>query len=214
MGNNYLSIVLWIRLLWFDVERIWETTDMHLRFGTHRLWFDVERIWETTSMEFAVSQMQLWFDVERIWETTSVDISWKGKMLWFDVERIWETTRHLHLRSNPPVVVWCRTDTGNNATPLVLISPPVVVWCRTDTGNNDPDDKTVPFQSTDPVRFINYMTGGLVNSCVTSERQVKTPGNTAMYIIPWLTSRTLECIFFHGMRRSCYVTTSIQETWQ
>ena len=135
-------------------------------------------------------------------------------MLWFDVERIWETTRHLHLRSNPTVVVWCRTDTGNNATPLVLISPPVVVWCRTDTGNNDPDDKTVPFQSTDPVRFINYMTGGLVNSCVTSERQVKTPGNTAMYIIPWLTSRTLECIFFHGMRRSCYVTTSIQETWQ
>ena len=40
-----------------------------------KLWFDVERIWETTSMEFAVSQMQLWFDVERIWETTSVDIS-------------------------------------------------------------------------------------------------------------------------------------------
>ena len=50
MGNNYLSIVLWIRLLWFDVERIWETTFAFRVRYSFVLWFDVERIWETTQL--------------------------------------------------------------------------------------------------------------------------------------------------------------------
>ena len=61
----------------------------------HGLWFDVERIWETTKRETKVNGVMLWFDVERIWETTVVTQRDSNFMLWFDVERIWETTQML-----------------------------------------------------------------------------------------------------------------------
>ena len=36
------------------------------------------------------------------------------------------------------VVVWCRTDMGNNVLQSADARTEVVVWCRTDTGNNRP----------------------------------------------------------------------------
>ena len=38
----------------------------------NQLWFDVERIWETTSSCGATTRAVLWFDVERIQETTDL----------------------------------------------------------------------------------------------------------------------------------------------
>ena len=70
MGNNFMIYGNNGSKLWFDVERIWETTQMTKYIFDKRLWFDVERIWETTHHQFIMMSSQLWFDVERIWETT------------------------------------------------------------------------------------------------------------------------------------------------
>ena len=60
------------------------------------LWFDVERRYNSTSVCNNIRNYKLWFDVERRYNSTVTDKGFESVVLWFDVERRYNSTRGGH----------------------------------------------------------------------------------------------------------------------
>ena len=64
-----------------------------MRTLAHMLWFDVEKRYNTTDQQQHRHASTLWFDVEKQYNTTYESIKESKRMLWFDVEKRYNTTR-------------------------------------------------------------------------------------------------------------------------
>ena len=57
-------------LLWFDVEKRYNTTNLMRSIDAVALWFDVEKRYNATGRPELSSTIGLWFDVEKRYNTT------------------------------------------------------------------------------------------------------------------------------------------------
>ena len=57
-------------MLWFDVEKRYNTTYLSLFGSLFLLWFDVEKRYNTTPIPHTSASGELWFDVEKRYNTT------------------------------------------------------------------------------------------------------------------------------------------------
>ena len=64
-----------LTLLWFDVEKRYNTTQRGICQNRHPLWFDVEKRYNTTKTKERKDQRQLWFDVEKRYNTTNTKLT-------------------------------------------------------------------------------------------------------------------------------------------
>ena len=66
-------------MLWFDVEKRYNTTNHSNCFSRQLLWFDVEKRYNTTHCHICHDVTGLWFDVEKRYNTT-VDINFTNRI--------------------------------------------------------------------------------------------------------------------------------------
>ena len=60
------------------------------------LWFDVEKRYNTTPHTCHAAHGRLWFDVEKRYNTTVAINTPRIRLLWFDVEKRYNTTSKNH----------------------------------------------------------------------------------------------------------------------
>ena len=58
-------------MLWFDVEKRYNTTQTNCTSANSWLWFDVEKRYNTTRALLGYCPLRLWFDVEKRYNTTN-----------------------------------------------------------------------------------------------------------------------------------------------
>ena len=62
------------------------------------LWFDVEKRYNTTLNKYIMPLDLLWFDVEKRYNTTQLPRHQRPILLWFDVEKRYNTTYEVSLK--------------------------------------------------------------------------------------------------------------------